>query len=239
MDTASERIEEVLHRLERIEAVLRQLLEDRTIKEWYTIAEVAKIMGNKSEYTVREWCRKGQIPAEKTANGRDWIVSHQTLLRLKNRELPLPEHLAHGAYSMVEANKVGVCDLSLRRNQQKTRSSPSRKADRTLLGLGQDSLTFFLMSEVLMGYLRWFRLYTVTIILVGLSTLAAPNVSYSQEIDECYAAASLCSSVAANALNQCTRGCDRNYDCIADCYYNYGNDAQSCSAISASCLTTD
>ena len=96
MDTLSERIEEVLARLRAIEAALQQFREERTVKEWYATAEIASVLG-RSDYTVREWCRKGQIPAEKTANGRDWIVSHQTLLRLNNRELPLPEHKLHGS----------------------------------------------------------------------------------------------------------------------------------------------
>jgi len=69
MDNSSERIEAVLDRLERIEVALAQLIDQRTIKEWYATAEVAKIL-EKSDYTVREWCRKRQIPAEKTANGR-------------------------------------------------------------------------------------------------------------------------------------------------------------------------
>jgi hypothetical protein len=95
VDILSERIEEVLARLRAIEAALQELRNERTIKEWYATSDVALAIG-RSDYTVREWCRKGQIPAEKTANGRDWLVSHQTLLRLKNRELPLPEHKLHG-----------------------------------------------------------------------------------------------------------------------------------------------
>jgi excisionase family DNA binding protein len=90
MDNSSGQFEAVLDRLERIEAAIADLVEQRTVKEWYATAEVAKLLG-KSDYTVREWCRKNQIPAEKTANGRGWIVSHETLTRLKNHELPLPE----------------------------------------------------------------------------------------------------------------------------------------------------
>jgi excisionase family DNA binding protein len=96
--------------LERMEALAAQfiaevrtintkvdaLMEAQTIKERYSPAEIALLLG-RSDYTVREWCRKRQIPAEKTANGRDWIISHETLLRLKNRELPLSENQVHGA----------------------------------------------------------------------------------------------------------------------------------------------
>lgn len=99
MTTLPEQLEAISNRLERIEASLALLVQQRTAKDWYATDEVAEILGNKSAYTVREWCRKGQVPAEKTANGRDWIVSHQTLLRLKNRELPLPEHQAHGVFN--------------------------------------------------------------------------------------------------------------------------------------------
>ena len=43
-------------RLERIETLLQSLLQERTIKEWYSTAEVAKLL-SKAEFTVREWCR--------------------------------------------------------------------------------------------------------------------------------------------------------------------------------------
>jgi hypothetical protein len=98
METSSDKIEAVIDRLNRIEDLLSQIIEQRTVKEWYTIAEVANCLG-RSEYTVREWCRKMQIPANKAANGRDWIVSHQTLVSIKNRELPIPEHQAHGVFN--------------------------------------------------------------------------------------------------------------------------------------------
>ena len=96
MDALSERLDEVLARLRAIEAELHHLREEQTVKEWYGTAEVASVL-NRSDYTVREWCRKHQIPAEKTSNGRDWIISHETIVRLKNRELPLPEHQVHGS----------------------------------------------------------------------------------------------------------------------------------------------
>lgn len=79
----------ILAKLERIEHVLGQLLSQKTVKEWYSTAEVAEIIG-KSEYTVREYCRKGQIEAEKAPNGRGWLVSHAALEHLRNFG-PLPE----------------------------------------------------------------------------------------------------------------------------------------------------
>jgi lysyl-tRNA synthetase class I len=82
----------VLERLERIEAVMSDLLRHKTVKEWYTTAEVAEIVG-KSDYTVREYCRKGQIQAKKAPNGRGWLVSHLELNRLRNYgPLPEPKH---------------------------------------------------------------------------------------------------------------------------------------------------
>jgi hypothetical protein len=83
----------LLQRLERIEAALAELLSQKAVKEWYTTAEVADIVG-KAEYTVREWCRKGQVKAAKAPNGRGWLVSHEELTRLRNRG-PLPEQQAH------------------------------------------------------------------------------------------------------------------------------------------------
>ena len=83
-------------RLERIEQMLAALVEQKAIKDWYTTAEVGDIL-EKSEYTVREWCRQGRVRAAKRAAGRgrskEWIVSHEELMRLKNQGL-LPLKLA-------------------------------------------------------------------------------------------------------------------------------------------------
>ena len=83
----------ILDRLDRIESTLSVLAEQRTIKEWYTTAEIAKILG-KAEFTVREWCRLGRVRAQKKKCGRgassEWIVSHEELTRVRNEGL-LPE----------------------------------------------------------------------------------------------------------------------------------------------------
>ena len=77
-------------RLERIETLLQSLLQERTIKEWYSTAEVAKLLG-KAEFTVREWCRLGRVNAEKKESGRglagEWIISHEELTRVRNEGL--------------------------------------------------------------------------------------------------------------------------------------------------------
>ena len=43
----------VIDRLDRIEATLRSLVERKTVKEWYSVDEVAAVLG-KASYTVRE-----------------------------------------------------------------------------------------------------------------------------------------------------------------------------------------
>jgi excisionase family DNA binding protein len=66
------------------------LLSQRSVKEFYTTAEVAEILG-RAEYTVREWCRQGRIRAKKKpcgqGKGGEWLVSHEELTRFRNEGL--------------------------------------------------------------------------------------------------------------------------------------------------------
>ena len=82
--------DELLSRLVKIETLLASLVEQRTVKEWYSTAEVATLLG-KAEFTVREWCRLGRVRAEKKKAGRgpasEWIVSHAELTRVRNEGL--------------------------------------------------------------------------------------------------------------------------------------------------------
>ena len=82
-----QRDNEIIERLHRIEDTLRTLMRQRTIKESYSTAEVAEILG-KAEFTVREWCRNGRIWAEKRQCGRgaskEWTISHEELTRIQN-----------------------------------------------------------------------------------------------------------------------------------------------------------
>jgi hypothetical protein len=55
-------------RLGRIEALLGVLVKQQTIKDWYCTAEVGELL-DKSEYTVREWCRQGRVRASKRPVG--------------------------------------------------------------------------------------------------------------------------------------------------------------------------
>lgn len=84
---------EILERLQRIEAALDQLVQQRTIKEWYSTDEVAALVG-KAPFTVREWCRLGRVRAEKRdcgrGNSREWMIGHEELQRIQNQGL-LPE----------------------------------------------------------------------------------------------------------------------------------------------------
>lgn len=83
----SEAIAEIAERLDRIEAVLQSLVQERAIKDWYSTAEVAELLG-KAEYTVREWCRQGRIQAKKKDYSRgaypEWLISHDELTRYRN-----------------------------------------------------------------------------------------------------------------------------------------------------------
>jgi hypothetical protein len=94
---SDETTRQVLERLERIEATLMMLAQRQAVKDWYTTDEVARILGNRSEFTVREWCRLQRIHAQKKGSGRgkhqSWAISHEELLRIQ-REGLLPLKLA-------------------------------------------------------------------------------------------------------------------------------------------------
>jgi Helix-turn-helix domain len=80
----------LLERLDRIEAAITLLGEERAVKDWYTTAEMATLLG-KAEFTVREWCRLGRVRAEKQLSGRGafpaWIVSRDELRRYQREGL--------------------------------------------------------------------------------------------------------------------------------------------------------
>jgi hypothetical protein len=81
---------DLLQRLGQIEQLLRDLVQQRTIKDWYTTAEAATIL-KKAEFTVREWCRLGRVEAKKRQCGRgfsqEWIIAHAELQRVRNEGL--------------------------------------------------------------------------------------------------------------------------------------------------------
>jgi hypothetical protein len=96
--------DEILERLERIEAAQATLIEalatlvhQRQIQDWYDTATAAGILG-KSPYSVREWCRLGRVHAEKRRCGRgstkEWMISHEELMRIKSEGL-LPDPMSY------------------------------------------------------------------------------------------------------------------------------------------------
>jgi transposase len=93
MDGKVDPLTQVVERLDRIEATLKTLVEQRAVKDWYSTGEVAQILG-KAEFTVREWCRLKRINAQKRRSGRgrskEWMIAHAELERIQNEGL-LPE----------------------------------------------------------------------------------------------------------------------------------------------------
>ena len=82
--------QDIDNRLERIEELLASLLDRATKKEFYSTSDVARIL-NRSEWTVREWCRLGRVWASKKETGRgvakEWIISHEELVRIQSEGL--------------------------------------------------------------------------------------------------------------------------------------------------------
>lgn len=83
---ASEQMEGVLDRLDKIELVLKLLVQQRTLKEWYSVEEAAQVLG-KEPVTIRKWCRRGCIHAQKRRSGRGnyqaWVIPHEELERIQ------------------------------------------------------------------------------------------------------------------------------------------------------------
>ncbi|MFL5328603.1 MAG: helix-turn-helix domain-containing protein [Gemmataceae bacterium] len=77
-------------RLDRVESLLRQLVERQIVKDWYSVEEFAKLVG-KAPLTCREWARHGRIRAAKKQSGRGaffaWTISHDELLRYQREGL--------------------------------------------------------------------------------------------------------------------------------------------------------
>ncbi|QDU10906.1 helix-turn-helix domain-containing protein [Gimesia aquarii] len=76
---------DIENRLEKIETLLSELIQQKTQKEWYSTAELSELTG-RAEFTVREWCRLGRVTAEKESHGRkhEWRVSYEEVQRILN-----------------------------------------------------------------------------------------------------------------------------------------------------------
>ena len=81
---------DLLQRLDRLETGIQTLITRQTVQDWYTTQEFATIV-DRTEFTVREWCRLHRINAEKANSGRgshrSWRISHSELLRYQRDEL--------------------------------------------------------------------------------------------------------------------------------------------------------
>ena len=78
MDAQPEWAGKVLERLDKVEALLADLIRLRTQKDYYSTAEVATLLG-KAEFTVREWCTSSQQVAFSSA----FAPSFHDCLRMK------------------------------------------------------------------------------------------------------------------------------------------------------------
>ena len=80
--------QEILDRLERMERFQSLSL----VKESYTTGEAAERLG-RSEWTVRQWCNKGQVKGATKVRGKgrtgEWRLSHEAIVALQS-EGPLP-----------------------------------------------------------------------------------------------------------------------------------------------------
>ena len=77
-------------RLERIESMLAVLMGGQQVREWYSVEEFARLVA-RSEFTCREWCRRGRILARKKESGRgahaSWAISQEEFERFQREGL--------------------------------------------------------------------------------------------------------------------------------------------------------
>lgn len=87
---STETVDNLIERLERIEAKLELLVGKPKAKDWYTTDEAGALLG-RAAWTVRQWCRLGRVHAKKRVCGRglssEWIIAHEELCRIQNEGL--------------------------------------------------------------------------------------------------------------------------------------------------------
>jgi excisionase family DNA binding protein len=57
------------------------------VKDTYTVQEAAERL-NRSDWTVRQWCNKGQVPGARKVPGKgrtgEWRIPHDALVKVQN-----------------------------------------------------------------------------------------------------------------------------------------------------------
>ncbi|HVX12082.1 MAG TPA: helix-turn-helix domain-containing protein [Pirellulales bacterium] len=90
MSTVEQRLDRIEGALATFHAMLAALLEQRTVRDWYTTKQFARRVGL-AEFTVREHCRNGRLNAAKRQSGRGafctWAISHEELQRFQRHGL--------------------------------------------------------------------------------------------------------------------------------------------------------
>ena len=80
-------IEQVVEELRLLKEMVQELVQKRTIKDFYSVEELARALG-KAPWTIRNYCRLGRINAlqRKCGRGRskEWMISHEELERIRN-----------------------------------------------------------------------------------------------------------------------------------------------------------
>ena len=89
----------ITEQLSRIEAKLDSIIDQQQVKDFYSTSDVARIM-ERSEFTVRQWCRLQRVHAQKRPCGRgrsqEWMITHQELQRIQSEGLlPLQNNFSH------------------------------------------------------------------------------------------------------------------------------------------------
>lgn len=81
---------EIIERLDRIEAALAALARRQAVKEYYEVEEAAVLLGL-APFTVRNYCRLGRLRGEKKGSGRGkyqaWAISHAEIERYRREGL--------------------------------------------------------------------------------------------------------------------------------------------------------
>lgn len=93
VDAVEDQLNRLSARVAELEATVRRVVATPPAKEWYTTAEIARLLA-RAEWTVREWCRLGRVHAVKRPCGRgahrEWAIRHAELIRITNEGL-LPQ----------------------------------------------------------------------------------------------------------------------------------------------------